>query len=118
MIATNSIPSDADSATHVQQPAHEQIAALAFSIHLQHGSQHGRDEEDWLEAERMLLRPEAAAHSTASGRHDQWAPRISTPLIEHFHARDERHSPSRGEIRQMNTSHRPAARSESQRSSD
>jgi hypothetical protein len=35
-------------------------------------------------------------------------------LIEHHRARDERHSPSRGEIRQMNTSRRPASR-ESQR---
>jgi hypothetical protein len=95
-------------------PTHEQIAALAFSLHLQHGCPQGRDREDWLEAEELLLRLPANPPASEPPRHGHSTSGITTPLIEHHRARDERHSPSRGEIRQMNTSRRPASR-ESQR---
>ncbi len=36
-------------------PSHEDIARRAFEIHLQQGSGHGRDLQDWLQAERELL---------------------------------------------------------------
>jgi hypothetical protein len=97
-------------------PTHEQIAELAFSFHLQHGRPQGRDWEDWLEAERLLRLP-ATPPANELARHEDSASGVSTRLIEHHHAREERHSPSRGEIRQMNTSRRPASR-ESQRSAE
>ncbi len=36
-------------------PASEEIAAEAYAIFEARGGDHGRDEEDWLEAERRLL---------------------------------------------------------------
>jgi hypothetical protein len=101
------LPPAAAGANRVQPPTHEQIAALAFSLHLQRGGQQGHAEKDWLEAEQILL--QLAANPPAS-RHDDSKARIDTHMVEHPHARDARHSPGRGEIRQMNTSHRPAAR--------
>ncbi len=97
------------------QPSHEQIAALAFSLHVQHGRPQRHAQEDWLEAEELLLRLPANAPASLPVRHEDSTAGVGTHLIEHHHARDERHSPSRGEIRQMNTSRRPASR-ESQRS--
>jgi len=91
-------------------PTHEQIAALAFSLHLQHGRPQGRDWEDWLEAEQLLLRLPANPPASLPARHEDSTSGVSTHLIEHPHARDERHSPGRREIRQMNTSRRPASR--------
>ncbi len=97
-------------ANHATPPTHEQIAALAFSLHLQHGRPQGRAREDWLEAEQSLLRLPAHPPASEPARHEGSTPGVSTRLIEHPHARDERHSPDRREIRQMNTGHRPASR--------
>ena len=36
------------------RPTHEQIAHEAYAIHLANGAPHGRDLDDWLEAERRL----------------------------------------------------------------
>ena len=35
-------------------PTHEEIAAEAYAIYEARGSEHGRDEDDWLEAERRV----------------------------------------------------------------
>lgn len=40
------------SATRV--PSHEEIARRAYEIYLARGGEHGRSEEDWLQAEREL----------------------------------------------------------------
>jgi hypothetical protein len=90
---------------------------MAFSLFLKHGGQHGRDREDWLQAEQSLLHPHSGAPVNASAPADHWTPMVSTSMVNHPHERDARHSPSRREIRQMNTSHRPAAR-ESQRAAE
>jgi hypothetical protein len=37
-----------------QQPTYEQICARAYEIHIERGGEHGRDLEDWLQAEREL----------------------------------------------------------------
>lgn len=101
-------------ANHATPSTHEQIAALAFSLHLKHGRPEGRAREDWLEAEQLLLRLPANPPASLPARHKDSTSGVSTRLIEHPHGRDERHSPDRREIRQMNTSRRPASR-ESQR---
>ena len=41
-------------ATEASGPSAEEIAAEAFLIYLGRGSDHGRDLDDWLEAERRL----------------------------------------------------------------
>ena len=35
-------------------PTPEEIAAEAYNIYLARGAEHGRDQDDWLEAERRL----------------------------------------------------------------
>jgi hypothetical protein len=37
-----------------ENDAHERIAARAYEIYLQRGASHGRDTDDWLEAEREV----------------------------------------------------------------
>jgi hypothetical protein len=37
-------------------PAHEEIEFRAYQIYLDRGGEHGRDVEDWLQAERELLK--------------------------------------------------------------
>jgi hypothetical protein len=39
-----------------EHPTPEEIAAEAYAIYVANGSQHGRHEEDWLEAEARLQR--------------------------------------------------------------
>jgi len=39
----------------VAQPQHDEIALRAYQFFLQRGCVHGRDLEDWLQAERELL---------------------------------------------------------------
>jgi hypothetical protein len=43
-----------------QRPTHEQIAARAYEIYLARGGQHGRDIEDWTQAEQELTQSGAA----------------------------------------------------------
>jgi hypothetical protein len=40
-------------------PTHDDIARLAYAIYVGNGSRDGHDEQDWLEAERMLTSGEA-----------------------------------------------------------
>ena len=42
-------------------PSHQDIAERAYQRHRQHGEWHGRDLDDWLEAERELLDERAKA---------------------------------------------------------
>lgn len=37
------------------QPTHETIAVRAYEIYVNRGAYHGRDLDDWLEAERELM---------------------------------------------------------------
>jgi hypothetical protein len=37
-------------------PTHEEIARRAWEIHRSRGGEHGRDVDDWLQAEQELLR--------------------------------------------------------------
>lgn len=43
------------------RPLHERIAERAYALFQQRGQRHGRDLEDWLEAERMILSERGAA---------------------------------------------------------
>jgi Protein of unknown function (DUF2934) len=36
-------------------PSYEQIAARAYEIYLARGGEHGRDQDDWYQAERELF---------------------------------------------------------------
>lgn len=45
----------------VAAPTHEEIAQEAYAIYVERGCPDGRDEENWLEAEQMLL--ERRAHA-------------------------------------------------------
>lgn len=42
-------------AVAVFQPQHEEIALRAYQFFVQRGCAHGRDLEDWLQAEREVL---------------------------------------------------------------
>lgn len=42
-------------------PTNEEIRARAYQIHLERGSPHGYDLDDWLEAERELKEKQAGA---------------------------------------------------------
>jgi hypothetical protein len=48
-----STPGAADD-TAVRTPTHEEIAAAAYLRYLNRGGEHGRDFDDWLEAEQEL----------------------------------------------------------------
>jgi hypothetical protein len=41
--------------TMVEQELHEQIARRAYAIYEKRGCAHGRDVEDWLESERLVV---------------------------------------------------------------
>lgn len=36
-------------------PSHEHIAVRAYEIYISRGAEHGRDLDDWLQAERELI---------------------------------------------------------------
>jgi hypothetical protein len=37
-----------------REPTHEDIARRAYQLHEEHGGEHGRDWDDWFQAEREL----------------------------------------------------------------
>ena len=37
-----------------QQPKTEDVAKLAYALYLNRGGEHGKDQEDWLQAEALL----------------------------------------------------------------
>jgi hypothetical protein len=40
--------------TFVTPPSADEMAAEAYAIYIARGGDHGRDQDDWLEAERRL----------------------------------------------------------------
>jgi hypothetical protein len=50
----------------LNQPTHEQIAKLACQLYIESGRKEGRDAENWLQAEKVLL--EQAAWQAASAQ--------------------------------------------------
>lgn len=55
--AINEVPSDsalAREAVHETSDEHEEIARVAYQIHLEHGGRHGCHEEDWYRAEHIV----------------------------------------------------------------
>ena len=48
------------------QPPHEAIAVRAYEFFVQRGYTHGRDLQDWLQAERELLTEESDLHVPAA----------------------------------------------------
>lgn len=53
LVARNSRPSR----TALTAPTHEDIACRAYELYERRGGAHGRDWEDWFQAERDLKRP-------------------------------------------------------------
>jgi hypothetical protein len=51
----NSIAKGDRDMTTINCPTEEQVRARAYQIYLEHGGQHGRDRDDWLQAEYELL---------------------------------------------------------------
>ena len=43
------------------RPTHEEIAACAYDIYLEHGRTEGRSQQDWLQAEEELAQTPAAS---------------------------------------------------------
>jgi hypothetical protein len=50
----NDRPHDGSGSTTTHTPTYEQIAEAAYHRYLARGGQHGRDFDDWLDAERSL----------------------------------------------------------------
>ena len=48
------VKADAEQLSVGDEPTYEQICARAYEIHIERGGEHGRDTEDWLQAEREL----------------------------------------------------------------
>lgn len=46
-------------------PSHEHIAVRAYEIYITRGAEHGRDLDDWLQAERELV----TQNSSSARRH-------------------------------------------------
>ena len=49
-------PATGGSPRSTSRPTHEEIELRAYQMYLERGGEHGRDVEDWLQAERELLR--------------------------------------------------------------
>ena len=45
------------------EPTQEEIARLAYELWEARGCGHGRDQEDWLEAEQLLGRPKVQSNA-------------------------------------------------------
>jgi hypothetical protein len=54
------------SAQKQMRPTQEEISARAYAIYLANGGQHGRDLQDWFEAERLLMSTTATPPTQAS----------------------------------------------------
>lgn len=50
----NDMSRDGNGSTTTHPPTYEQIAEAAYQRYLARGGQHGRDFDDWLDAERSL----------------------------------------------------------------
>jgi len=98
-----------DERTVSQKPTHEQIAAKAYDLYVQHGRQEGRSEEYWLRAEQWLMERYLRSTTEASipNQPHEIHPVDSRPQP---YARDERGSASREEIRRETSAMRPPSR--------
>jgi len=65
--------------TNPGPPTPEEIAREAHAIYLSRGATHGRDLDDWLEAERRLTerRADAGPKSAAAGWRERQAERLA-----------------------------------------
>ena len=63
------------------RPSPEQVAREAYLIYLANGSQDGRHEEDWLEAERRLA-------PLSAGRQDGSTPQQAAAQLDDVDTRD------------------------------
>jgi len=54
------------SAEKQMTPTQEEIEVQAYAIHLANGRKHGRDQQDWFEAERLLMSATATAPARSS----------------------------------------------------
>ena len=52
----NSSPASGKAPRSTSHPIHEEIEFHAYQMYLERGGEHGRDVEDWLQAERELLK--------------------------------------------------------------
>ena len=75
-MAKDSLPTNAEIAaeaaaiypdTNAGAPTPEQIAEEAYAIYQSRGGHHGRDLDDWIEAERRLKESAAAAGTIRGG---------------------------------------------------
>jgi hypothetical protein len=57
-------------ASNNHHPSHEHIATRAYEIYISRGYEHGRDLDDWLQAERELM---ANISNSSSARRQQLA---------------------------------------------
>jgi hypothetical protein len=94
-----------------RKPTHDEIAGLAYKLYLQNGKREGHADDDWLQAEAILMRQAEAEANKAATLIALEGEQVR-PLAprEHQFARDARGSASREEIRQKATPLRPAAR--------
>lgn len=51
---TTAVETTTTATTSARTPSHDEIAQRAFELFLARGRQHGRAQEDWLNAEREL----------------------------------------------------------------
>ncbi|HZP33498.1 MAG TPA: DUF2934 domain-containing protein [Candidatus Acidoferrales bacterium] len=58
-------PSSSNQRSNNHHPSHEHIAIRAYEIYVKRGAEHGRDLDDWLQAERELT---AKTGNSNSGR--------------------------------------------------
>lgn len=59
-------------------PSHEEIAARAYELYLEHGAQPGHDVDDWLEAERELSE-QATARADGETAAAEESPKSAAP---------------------------------------
>jgi len=51
-----SYPAGGKAPRSTSHPTHDEIEFRAYQMYLERGGEHGRDVEDWLQAERELLK--------------------------------------------------------------
>lgn len=96
--------------SYSEKPTHEQVAAAAYHLYVEHGRQDGHDLDDWLRAEQLLSR-QMAPRIPASPNQSNAMPSVRpVDSREHTVARDERGAATREEIRRQTTQMRPASR--------
>jgi hypothetical protein len=63
-----SSPAGAKAPRRKSGPTHEEIEFRAYQIYLERGGEHGWDVEDWLNAERELLKKYKKSRARATAR--------------------------------------------------